>query len=130
MSLAANKVAVLQVARRQLALTDDDYRAVLFNIGGVRSSKELTDDAFDAVMFRLSITPATAAASTAALVFAGFPTTSTRQCFSALVLIAAPMSANMLAFLVSRSFRSIPGLRGNAPRTPPEEPPAGTYSAK
>lgn len=54
MSLAANKVAVLQVARRQLALTDDDYRAVLFNIGGVRSSKELTDDAFDAVMFRLS----------------------------------------------------------------------------
>ncbi len=52
MSLAANKIAVIQVARQKLGLTEEDYRAILFNIGGVQSSRDLDDDSFDAVMFR------------------------------------------------------------------------------
>lgn len=53
MPLARNKVAVIQVARQQLGLTDEDYRAMLSNIAGATSSKDLDDDGFEAVMFRL-----------------------------------------------------------------------------
>ena len=50
-----------------------------------------------------------------ALVFAGFPTTSTLACSSACSLSAAPCPENMRAFPVSKSDRSMPGPRGFAP---------------
>lgn len=52
MSLSAKKLSVIHVARRQLALTDDDYRAILHGIAGVESSTELDDASFEALMFR------------------------------------------------------------------------------
>ncbi|SMH32078.1 regulatory protein GemA [Azospirillum agricola] len=54
MPLSRNKIAVIQVARQQLGLTEEDYRSLLRNYGGVASSKDLSDDGFEAVMFRLS----------------------------------------------------------------------------
>lgn len=54
MSISRNKIAVIQVARQQLGLTDEDYRSILNNCGGVGSSKDLCDDGFEAVMFRFS----------------------------------------------------------------------------
>lgn len=54
MSLSRSKIAVIQVARQQLGLTEEDYRGILRNCGGVSSSKDLSDDGFEAVMFRLS----------------------------------------------------------------------------
>lgn len=54
MPLSRNKIAVIQVARQQLGLTEEDYRGILRNCGGVASSKDLSDDGFEAVMFRFS----------------------------------------------------------------------------
>ncbi len=52
--IAKSKIAVIQVARQQLGLSDDDYRNILRNCAGVASSKDLGDDGFEAVMFRFS----------------------------------------------------------------------------
>lgn len=49
-----SKIAVIQVARQQLGLSEDDYRSILWNHAGVASSKDLDDNGFEAVMFRLS----------------------------------------------------------------------------
>lgn len=54
MPLGPKKVAVIQVARQQLGMAEDDYRAMLRTIGGVSSSKELDETAFEAVMVHLS----------------------------------------------------------------------------
>jgi|ERR1700722_17988933 len=45
-----SKVRLIHVARRQLGLSEDDYRAVLSRVAGVASSKNLTDDGFRLVM--------------------------------------------------------------------------------
>lgn len=44
------KIALIQVAKTQLGLTDDDYRAVLKRYGNADSSKDLDDAGFTAVM--------------------------------------------------------------------------------
>lgn len=44
------KIALIRVAKQQLGLTDDDYRAVLKRCGGVESSKDLDLSGFQAVM--------------------------------------------------------------------------------
>ena len=45
-----NKIKLIQYARRQLGMTDDDYRALLLRAAGVASSKDLTLAGFEAVM--------------------------------------------------------------------------------
>ncbi|HYH19126.1 MAG TPA: regulatory protein GemA [Azospirillum sp.] len=52
MALDSKKSSVIHVAVKQLGMTDEDYRSLLFNIAGVRSSRDLDDSSFDAVMFR------------------------------------------------------------------------------
>lgn len=52
--LSKSKVALVQVARKQLGLSDDDYRAELLNHGGVTGSKHLDERGFDAVMARFA----------------------------------------------------------------------------
>lgn len=49
-ALSAKKLAVLHVAKKQLGLTDADYRAVLFGYGGAESATELTETGFLCVM--------------------------------------------------------------------------------
>ena len=44
------QLALIHVAKAQLRLDDDDYRALLLRVGGVSSSKGLSRDGFDAVM--------------------------------------------------------------------------------
>jgi len=46
------KIALVQVARKQLALSDEDYHAELRNIGGVTSSKALDVRGFNDLMDR------------------------------------------------------------------------------
>lgn len=43
-------LAKVQIARRQLALSDDDYRAILARVTGKTSSKGLPDGALEAVL--------------------------------------------------------------------------------
>lgn len=51
--LAAKRVAVVHVARRQLGLGEEDYRAVLRQFGnGAESAKDLDEDGFEGVMER------------------------------------------------------------------------------
>lgn len=45
-----SKLKMIQIAKRSLNMTDEDYRALLFRIAGVISSKDLTLDGFNAVM--------------------------------------------------------------------------------
>jgi hypothetical protein len=52
-SIAPAKVSLIHVARRQLDLSEEDYRAVLSLFGGVASAKELDQRGFTAVMARL-----------------------------------------------------------------------------
>lgn len=50
MTLAAPKIRLLQVGRKHLALSEDDYRAILNRFGGCVSAKELDQRGFDDVM--------------------------------------------------------------------------------
>jgi len=50
--LAKSKLALVQVARRELGLIESDYRGELLRFGGVESAKELDERGFDAVMNR------------------------------------------------------------------------------
>jgi hypothetical protein len=52
--LAAKKLAVVHVAKTQLGLEDDDYRAILTAEAGVRSARDLNDAGFDRVMARFA----------------------------------------------------------------------------
>lgn len=45
-----NLLAKVQIARRQLALAEDDYRAILQRVTGKSSSKGLPDGALEAVL--------------------------------------------------------------------------------
>ena len=44
------KIDLIHVARNRLAMTDDDYRAMLGRVAGVESSKALDDKGFAGVM--------------------------------------------------------------------------------
>ena len=44
------QLAVIHVAKKQLCLTDDDYRAILRSVGGVDSARDLEGSEFSAVM--------------------------------------------------------------------------------
>lgn len=44
------KIKLIQFARRQLGMAEEDYRALLLRAGGVTSCKELTLQGFNAVM--------------------------------------------------------------------------------
>ncbi|MDY7035549.1 MAG: regulatory protein GemA [Thermodesulfobacteriota bacterium] len=50
MGLNNKQKAILHVAKGKLALTEDEYRDVLENYGGTRSSKDLDYQGFRAVM--------------------------------------------------------------------------------
>jgi phage gp16-like protein len=51
--LDKSKLALLAVAKKQLVLSEEDYRAILENVGGSRSAKGLDDLGFGAVMDRM-----------------------------------------------------------------------------
>jgi hypothetical protein len=64
--LPAAKLRLIQVAKRQLAMEDDDYRTLLAAAAGVTSSRELTEAGFRQVMdafARLGFTSTGAAAN-------------------------------------------------------------------
>jgi len=50
MAITKSKLALIHVAKKQLALDDTSYRTVLEAFGGVKSAKHLTDQGFQAVM--------------------------------------------------------------------------------
>jgi hypothetical protein len=52
-NLPLPKIRLLQVARRQLQLADDDWRALLLRAAGVDSSSTLSAAGFELVMFEL-----------------------------------------------------------------------------
>jgi phage gp16-like protein len=52
MTLPAKKIQVIQVAKRQLGLSDDLYRDILWAVAGVESARDLDDAGFDQVMAR------------------------------------------------------------------------------
>lgn len=45
-----SKLKLIQIAKRTLSMTDEDYRALLLRVGGVKSSSDLTLDGFNSVM--------------------------------------------------------------------------------
>lgn len=45
-----SKLKLVQIAKRALHMTDEDYRALLLRAGGVKSSRDLTMEGFEAVM--------------------------------------------------------------------------------
>ena len=51
--LTRKQLALLHVARRDMALHDDDWRAILRDAGGVTSSRDLDARQFGAVLARL-----------------------------------------------------------------------------
>lgn len=48
--ISKSKIDLIHVARNRLAMTDDDYRAMLGRVAGVESSKALDDKGFAALM--------------------------------------------------------------------------------
>ena len=44
------KLAVIHIVKRELSLSDDEYRNILERVAGVRSAKDLTDDQFHKLM--------------------------------------------------------------------------------
>lgn len=50
MSLDKSKLALIHVARKQLGMEEDVYRAMLFHVAGVNSSRDLDDTGFDLIM--------------------------------------------------------------------------------
>lgn len=45
-----SKLKLIQIAKRTLSMTDEDYRALLVRVAGVKSSSDLTLDGFNSVM--------------------------------------------------------------------------------
>lgn len=45
-----SKLKLIQIAKRALDMTDEDYRALLLRVAGVKSSSDLTLEGFNAVM--------------------------------------------------------------------------------
>lgn len=50
MTLPSAKLRLLQVGRKRLALSEEDYRAILERFGGCTSAKSLNQRGFEAVM--------------------------------------------------------------------------------
>ncbi|OGA99439.1 MAG: hypothetical protein A3E25_17855 [Burkholderiales bacterium RIFCSPHIGHO2_12_FULL_69_20] len=50
--MSRDKIALIHVARRELRLDEDLYRAILRDVAGVASSKDLTEAGFLALMAR------------------------------------------------------------------------------
>lgn len=50
MTMTKKRLSLIHVARNQLGLTDEDYRAILMKVAGVSSSTDLDGAGFDAVM--------------------------------------------------------------------------------
>lgn len=48
--LSAKKIGLLHVARKQLGLSEDEYRAILMGRGGCESSADLDEDGFQSVI--------------------------------------------------------------------------------
>jgi len=44
------KLAVIHIVKRELSLSDGEYRNILERVAGVRSAKDLTDDQFHKLM--------------------------------------------------------------------------------
>ena len=44
------KLAVIHIVKRELSLSDDEYRDILERVASVRSAKDLTDDQFHKLM--------------------------------------------------------------------------------
>ncbi len=44
------KLAVIHIVKRELSLSDDEYRNILERVTGVRSAKDLTDNQFHKLM--------------------------------------------------------------------------------
>ena len=44
------KLAVIHIVKRELSLSDDEYRDILERVAGVRSAKDITDDQFHKLM--------------------------------------------------------------------------------
>lgn len=60
MAISSRQLSLLQVGRRHLGLTEDQWRALLIRIGGTNSAADLTAEGFEAVlgaMERLGFTP-------------------------------------------------------------------------
>lgn len=51
--ISRKQTALLHVARKQLGMAEDDWRAVLWQEAGARSSRELDTGGFEAVLRRL-----------------------------------------------------------------------------
>lgn len=49
-----SKLKLIQVAKRALGMSEEDYRALLLRVGSVKSSSELTLEGFNAVMVEFS----------------------------------------------------------------------------
>jgi hypothetical protein len=54
MALSRSQIAVIHVAKKQLALDDDSYRAVLNRFGGVDSAADLGLEGFENLMRHMS----------------------------------------------------------------------------
>lgn len=50
MKATRKQIALIHIAKKQLGLTEDAYRSILWHIGGVESSKELDQIGFECVM--------------------------------------------------------------------------------
>ncbi len=54
MTLSTSKLSIIHVAKSQLGLDDAAYRDLLWNLTGVRSSRELTQGGFELLMQRFA----------------------------------------------------------------------------
>lgn len=52
--LSAKKIALLHIARKQLGLSEEDYRAILLRCGGVESSADLDYFGFERVIAHMT----------------------------------------------------------------------------
>ncbi len=50
MPIDAKKIALIHIVKKDLRLTDDEYRAVLQSVAGVKSSKDLDEAGFRKLM--------------------------------------------------------------------------------
>ncbi len=53
MPISNQQKAVIHVAKSQLHMADEDYRALLLRVGGINSSADLDEPGFEAVMAEL-----------------------------------------------------------------------------
>ncbi len=49
-TIAKNKLALIHIVKKELDLSDEEYRNILERVTGVRSAKDLTEDTFKTLM--------------------------------------------------------------------------------